>query len=126
MLRLHGNFKLRVMPEMGMAGMTVCTGMAGPRPGEPGVPWWERWRAFADFTGVATAAAWDLAPEPVLARGAPDTVERAMADTLTAYQHAACRRRVERLRDPRPDQISAVLTPEAEWLAAPRQPTPPN
>ena len=60
------------MPEMGMAGMTVCTGMAGPRPGEPGVPWWERWRAVADFTGVATAAAWDLAPEPVLARGAPD------------------------------------------------------
>jgi hypothetical protein len=63
--------------------------MAGPRPGEPGVPWWERWRAFADFTGVATAAAWDLAPEPVLARGAPDTVDRAMADTLTAYQHAS-------------------------------------
>jgi AraC-like DNA-binding protein len=25
----------------------------------------------------------------VLARGAPDTVERAMADTLTAYQHAS-------------------------------------
>ena len=49
----------------------------------------ERWRAFADFAGVATAAAWDLAPEPVLARRAPDTVGRAMTDTLAAYQDAA-------------------------------------
>ena len=49
----------------------------------------ERWRTFADFAGMATATAWDLAPEPVLARGTPDRVGRAMADTLAAYQDAA-------------------------------------
>ncbi len=49
----------------------------------------ERWRAFADFAGMATATSWDLLPEPVLARGTPDTVGRAMADTLAAYQDAA-------------------------------------
>jgi AraC family cel operon transcriptional repressor len=48
----------------------------------------ERWLAFADFAGMATAAAWDLAPEPVLARGAPGTVGQAMADALAAYQDA--------------------------------------
>jgi AraC family transcriptional regulator, dual regulator of chb operon len=49
----------------------------------------ERWRTFADFAGMAAAAAWDLAPEPVLARNAPAPVGRAMTDTLAAYQDAA-------------------------------------
>lgn len=49
----------------------------------------ERWRAFADFAGMATATAWDLAPEPVLARRAPGTVGQAMADALAAYQDTA-------------------------------------
>jgi AraC family transcriptional regulator, dual regulator of chb operon len=49
----------------------------------------ERWRAFTDFAGMATATAWDLAPEPVLARNAPAAVGRAMTDTLAAYQDAA-------------------------------------
>jgi AraC-like DNA-binding protein len=49
----------------------------------------ERWRAFADFAGMAAAAAWDLSPEPLLARNTPDAVGRAMADTLAAYQDAA-------------------------------------
>lgn len=48
----------------------------------------ERWRTFADFAGMATATAWDLAAEPVLARNAPDAVGQAMADTLDAYQDA--------------------------------------
>jgi AraC-like DNA-binding protein/mannose-6-phosphate isomerase-like protein (cupin superfamily) len=49
----------------------------------------ERWRTFADFAGVATATAWDLAPQPVLARATPGAVGRAMAGTLAAYQDAA-------------------------------------
>jgi len=49
----------------------------------------ERWRTFADFAGMATATAWDLAPEPVLARNAPDAVGRAMAAALAAYQGTA-------------------------------------
>lgn len=49
----------------------------------------ERWRTFADFAGMATATAWDLAPEPVLARNAPDAVARAMAAALAAYQGTA-------------------------------------
>lgn len=46
----------------------------------------ERWRAFADFVGVPAAAAWDLAPAPVLARDAPAPAEQAMRHMLTAYQ----------------------------------------
>jgi AraC-like DNA-binding protein/mannose-6-phosphate isomerase-like protein (cupin superfamily) len=57
----------------------------------------ERWRAFADFAGIATATAWDLAPEPVLARNVPDSVGRAMADALAAYQDAASALHVIRL-----------------------------
>jgi AraC-like DNA-binding protein len=49
----------------------------------------ERWRTFADFAGMATATAWDLAAEPVLARRTPDAVGRAMTDTLAAYQDSA-------------------------------------
>jgi AraC family transcriptional regulator, dual regulator of chb operon len=46
----------------------------------------ERWRAFADFAGVPGAAAWDLAPAPVLARDAPAPAEQAMWHMLAAYQ----------------------------------------
>jgi AraC family transcriptional regulator, dual regulator of chb operon len=49
----------------------------------------ERWRAFADFAGVAAAAAWDLAPAPVIARNAPDAAGQAMARALAAYQDTA-------------------------------------
>jgi AraC family transcriptional regulator, dual regulator of chb operon len=49
----------------------------------------ERWRMFADFAGMATATAWDLAPDPVLARSTPRGVGRAMLDTLAAYQDGA-------------------------------------
>lgn len=46
----------------------------------------ERWRMFADFAQLATATAWDLAPEPVIARNTPGAVGRAMAAALAAYQ----------------------------------------
>jgi AraC family transcriptional regulator, dual regulator of chb operon len=46
----------------------------------------ERWRAFADFAGVAAAAAWDLAPAPVLATDASGEVQQTMEHMLAAYQ----------------------------------------
>ncbi|MGH3402452.1 MAG: AraC family transcriptional regulator [Streptosporangiaceae bacterium] len=46
----------------------------------------DRWQAFADFAGRPGAAAWDLAPAPVLARDAPAAVRQAMRGMLAAYQ----------------------------------------
>ena len=49
----------------------------------------ERWRAFADFAGVAAATAWDLAPAPVRARDGSGAAGQAMERTLAAYQDTA-------------------------------------
>lgn len=48
----------------------------------------ERWRAFADFAGVAAVTAWDLGLAPVCARDPSGAAGQAMARVLAAYQDA--------------------------------------
>lgn len=80
----------------------------------------ERWRAFASFARVTGAAAWDLAPEPVVVRDPSGLAGQAMTRALAAYQDTACELDVIALWTTVMPMLQATADDTAdrpEWLA---------